>query len=107
MAEALGAISIDATTVAATGLAGACDPEVFGAAVAGADVVLTENVGDYARTAAEHRTAGGHHPGVLVVLSDRFFRRPAGIQPLVAAIQALGGEDIQDRVVHLERVNDA
>jgi hypothetical protein len=64
--------------------------------------VLTENVGDYVRIAAEHSTAGEHHHGVLITLSSRFSRRPAGIGPLVAAIQAVAGEQIKDRVVYLE-----
>jgi hypothetical protein len=62
-----------------------------------------ENVADFARIGAEHTTAGGHHRGVLIALSSRFTRRPAGLQPLVASIQAVV-EDIEDRVVYLKRV---
>ena len=65
--------------------------------------VLTENVGDFARTAAEHSTAGGHHPGVLIAVSSRFSRRPAGIGPLIAATQAIAGEQIGVRVVYLNK----
>ncbi len=65
VAEALRAAGIEATTVANLRLAGATDPELFGAAVAGGYAVLTENVGDFARIAAEHSTAGGHHNGLL------------------------------------------
>jgi hypothetical protein len=101
VAGALEAAGIEATTVADLRLAGASDSEVFGAAVAGGYCVLTENVGDFARIAAEHSTAGGHHHGVLIALSSRFSRRPAGSGPLVAAIQALAGEQIADRVVYL------
>jgi Domain of unknown function (DUF5615) len=101
VAGALEAAGIEATTVADLRLAGASDPEVFGAAVAGGYSVLTENVGDFARIAAEDSTAGGHHHGVLIALSSRFSRRPAGIGPLVAAIQALPGEQIADRVVYM------
>ena len=105
VAEALRAINIDAVTVAALRLAGASDQEVFDAAVAGGYAVLTENVADFARIAAEHTTAGGHHRGVLIALSSRrFTRRPAGLQPLVASIQAVVDEDIEDRVVYLKRV---
>jgi hypothetical protein len=75
---------------------------VFGAAAVGGYFVLTENVGEFARIAAEHSTAGGHHDGVLIALSSRFSRRPAGIGPLVAAIQAIAGERIADRVVYLK-----
>jgi len=66
--------------------------------------VLTENVGDFARIAAEHSTAGGRHSGLLIALSNRFSRRPAGIEPLLAAIQAIADQQIDDRVVYLERV---
>jgi hypothetical protein len=101
VAGALEAAGIEATTVADLRLAGASDPEVFGAAVAGGYSVLTENVGDFARIAAEHSTAGGHHHGVLIALSSRLSRRPAGIGPLIAAIQALATEQIADRVMYL------
>jgi Domain of unknown function (DUF5615) len=107
VAEALRAINIEATTVAALRLAGAADPEVFGAAIAGGYAILTENVGDFARIAAEHSTAGGRHPGVLIALSSRFSRRPAGVQPLVTDIQAVADEDIQDRVVYLDGTEHA
>jgi hypothetical protein len=103
VAEAVRAAGIDATTVADLRLAGASDPEVFGAAVVGGYTVLTENVGDFARIAAEHSTAGGHHSGLLVALSSRFSRRPAGLQPLVAAIHAIADQRVEDRVIYLER----
>lgn len=104
VAEALRAAAIEATTVANLRLAGATDPEVFGAAVAGDYAVLTENVGDFAQIAAEHSTPGGHHNGLLVALSSRFSRRLAGLRPLVAAVEAIAGEQIEDRVIYLERV---
>ena len=101
VAEALRAAGIEATTVAGLGLAGASDPEVFAAAVAGGYAVLTENVADFARIAAEHTAAGRRHSGVLIALSGRFTRRPGGLQPLLAAVQAVEGEQIEDRVVYL------
>jgi hypothetical protein len=106
VAGELHAARIEATTVADLRLGGASDPEVFGAAVAGGYTVLTENVGDFARIAAEHSTAGGHHHGVLIALSSRFSRRPAGIGPLIAAIQAVADEQIADRVVYLQQAVD-
>ena len=77
---------------------------MFGAAVAGKFAVLTENVGDFAQIAAEHSTAGGHHNGLLAALSSRFSRRLAGLRPLVAAVEAIAGEQIEDRVIYLGRV---
>ncbi len=87
-AEALRAAGIDAATVIGIGLAGRSDPEVFAEAAARDRALLTENVADFARISAEHLTAGHHHPGVLIALSSRFSRRPAGICPLVGAICA-------------------
>jgi predicted nuclease of predicted toxin-antitoxin system len=104
VAEALRAAGIEATTVADLRLAGASDPEVFGAAVAGGYTVLSENVGDFARIAAEHSTTGERHHGVLIALSSRFSRRPGGIQPLVAAIRAVESDQFEDRVVYLKRM---
>jgi Domain of unknown function (DUF5615) len=103
VAEALQSTGIEAATVTDLRLAGASDAEVFAAAVASGYSVLTENVGDFTRIAAEQSIAGGHHHGVLIALSSRFSRRPAGIGPLIAAIQAITGEQIADRVVYLER----
>ena len=66
--------------------------------------MLTENVGDFARIAADHSTGGGHHPGLLIALSSRFSRRPAGQQPLFDAIRAIADEQIEDRVIYLKPV---
>lgn len=104
VAEALRASGIDATTVADLRLGGASDAEIFRAAVAGGFCVLTENVGDFARIAAEHSAGGGHHAGLLIALSSRFSRRPAGVRPLADAIRAIADEPIEDRVVYLEPV---
>jgi hypothetical protein len=101
-AEALLAAGIDASTVLELGLAGRSDPEVFAEAVARDRAILTENVADFARISAEHLTAGHHHPGVLIALSSRFSRRPAGIAPLVGAIRALADQQVGDRVVYLQ-----
>ena len=106
LAEGLQAVRIDAVTVADLGLSGSSDAEVFGAAVASGRAVLTENVSDFARIAAEHTTGGGHHDGVLIALSSRFSRRPAGIRPLIAAIEAIQSDHLDDRVVYLKRTAD-
>jgi Domain of unknown function (DUF5615) len=106
LAESLRSAGIEATTVTDLRLAGASDEELFGAAVASGYAVLTENVGDFARIAAEHSTAGGRHPGVLIALSSRFSRRPGGIPPLVRAIRSIASGQIDDRVVYLKRPHD-
>jgi predicted nuclease of predicted toxin-antitoxin system len=104
-AEALHDAGIDAVTVAELGLAGRSDPDVFDAAAAGGYVLLSENVADFARIAADHIGAGHHHPGVLIALSSRFSRRPAGLGILVAAVLAIADQPLEDRVVFLERTD--
>ena len=101
-AEALQAAGMHATTVRELGLAGSSDPEVFAAAIAKGSVLLTENVADFTRISAEHLLAGQHHPGVLIALSSRFSRRPAGTPALVAAIVGLAGQSVADCVVYLQ-----
>jgi hypothetical protein len=102
LAKALRAADVDACTVAELGLAGSSDPEVFAAAIADGRALLTENVADFVRIAAEHLTAGRHHPGVLIALSSRFSRRAAGIGPLVTAISDVADQQLTDRLVYLQ-----
>jgi hypothetical protein len=103
VAEALRVTGIDASTVTDLRLAGASDLEVFGAAVVSGCAVLTENLGDFTRIAAEHSIAGAHHNGLIIALSSRLSRRPAGVPTLVDAVQAVADEHIEDRIVYLER----
>jgi hypothetical protein len=103
LAESLRAASIDETTVADLGKAGSSDSELFAFAIAEGRVMLTENVVDFARIAAERSTAGEHHHGLLIALSSRFSRRPAGLRPLITAIQTVASECLDDRIVYLER----
>ncbi|MGH2715540.1 MAG: DUF5615 family PIN-like protein [Thermoleophilaceae bacterium] len=104
-AEALRDASIDAVTLAELGLAGRSDLDVFAAAAANGHVLLSENVADFARIAADHLNAGLNHPGVLIALSSRFSRRPAGSSALVAAVLTIADQSLEDRVVFLERTD--
>jgi Domain of unknown function (DUF5615) len=104
-AEALQAAGMHAATVIGLGLAGSSDPEVFAAAIVEGSVLLTENVADFTRISAEHLLAGQHHPGVLIALSSRFSRRPAGIPVLVEAITGLAGQSVADCLVYLQAPN--
>lgn len=103
LAIGLETAGIESTTVAVLGLAGRTDADVFAAAVAGGYAVLTENVGDFTRIAADYIIGSGHHHGLLIALSSRFSRRPAGVAPLVTAINAIAHERLDDRVVFLRR----
>ena len=53
----------------------------------------------------EHSVAGGHHAGLLVALSSRFSRRPASLRSLIAAVQAIADEHIEDQVVYLHHTD--
>jgi Domain of unknown function (DUF5615) len=101
LAEALRAAGVDVRTVVELGSAGSSDPEVFAAAIADGRAPLTENVADFARISGEHLAAGGRHSGVLIALSSRFSRRPAGTGALVAAIRAVADQRLDDRLVYL------
>lgn len=103
LADALRAAGVNVSTVAERGLAGRSDSDVIEAAAADGCVVLTENVSDFARIAAERVTAGGHHAGVLIALSSRFSRRPRGIPKIAAAVCAIADEELEDRVVYLKQ----
>ena len=105
LAERLRAAGIEAATAGELGLAGSSDPDVFAAAVAGSYPLLTENVADFARIYADHLNAGHHHPGVVLALSSRFSRRPAGIGPLLVAIRRIAGEQLDDRLIYLRPID--
>jgi hypothetical protein len=92
---------IDAVTVTELGLAARSDADVFAAAADGGYVLLTENVSDFARLCSEHVAAGRHHFGVLIALSSRFSRRPAGYAAIVTAVAAVAGDQLDDRLVYL------
>ena len=107
LAQGLRDKGIDAVTVAELGLTGRSDADVFTAAADGGYAVLTENVSDFARLCGEHVAAGGHHFGVLIALSSRFSRRPAGYGTIVTAVVAMGPDQLDDRLVYLECPNQA
>lgn len=101
LAEVIRAGGIETSTVGELGLGGRSDPDVLAAAQAGGYVLLTENVADFARLAAEHLNTGKHHPGVLIALSSRFSRRPSGINAIAAAVRCVASEHLRDRVVYI------
>ncbi len=102
LAQALRDQGIDAVTVAEFGLAGRSDGDVFAAAIDEGYALLTENVSDFARLCSEHVAAGRHHLGVLIALSLRFSRRPAGYGAIAAAVAAVADDRLHDRLVYLE-----
>ncbi len=107
LAQALRDQGIDAATVAELGMAGRSDADVLAAAADGGYVLLTENVSDSASLCGDHVAAGRHHLGVLIALSSRFSRRPAGYCAIVTAVAAASGDQLDDRLVYLERPGQA
>jgi predicted nuclease of predicted toxin-antitoxin system len=105
LAEALRASDVEAVTVVEHGLGRRSDLDVFLAAVDGGYALLTENVADFTRIAADHITAGRHHPGVLIALSSRFSRRAAGQEALVAAVLTTADQPLEERVIFLPRTD--
>jgi predicted nuclease of predicted toxin-antitoxin system len=103
LAGALRDAGVDVVTVTELGLAGSSDADVFSAAVSAWRIVLTENVADFARIAAQQSIDAQRHPGLLISLSSRFSRRRAGVPVLVAAVLSIVDESMDDRVVYLER----
>jgi hypothetical protein len=106
LAASLRAVEIDAVTIIELGMAGTPDTDVFAYAVTDERAVLTENVADVVPIAAQHSTTGAHHAGLLIALSNRFSRRPAGYGRLVAAIAAHQSDDLTDRIIYLEAIAD-
>lgn len=102
LADALFGEDLEVATVAELGLAGSSDAAVLEAGATEGYAVLTENVGDFVRLASERLAAGRHHCGVLVALSTRFSRRPAGIPAIATAVRSVAAEALDDRVIYLE-----
>ena len=103
LADASRSSGVEAATAGELGFAGYSDPDLLAAAATGGYVLLTENVSDFARLAAEYLTAGGHHAGVLIALSSRFSRRPGGLAKIASAVRAVADEHLEDRLVYLEQ----
>ncbi len=101
LAQVLRDQGIDAATVTELGMAGRSDADVFAAATDGGYALLTENVTDFARLCSEHIAAGRHHHGVLIAFSSRFSRRPVGYPAIAAAVAAVAGDRLDDRLVYL------
>jgi hypothetical protein len=106
LVKALDLHRIEAVTAIELGLAGLSDPDLLDAAADRGRSLLTENVADFARLASEHVAAGRHHAGVLIALSSRFSRRASGIPHLAAAVGAIASDDVRDRLVFLENVDE-
>ena len=105
LAEALRSEGIDASTASQLGLAGLSDLDLFTAAVAKGDTILSENIADFSRISPDHISAGCHHSVILFALSSRFTRRPGGSNKLLSAICSVGNECLDDRIIYLSNAD--
>jgi len=102
LAEALESLGIEAVTAVGEGLAGLSDDDLFEEAVREGRVLLTENVSDFSRIAAQRLAAGEHHHGLLIALSSRFSRRPKGVRDIASAVRSIAVGELEDRTVYVE-----
>jgi len=70
--------------------------------------LVSENVADFMRLYGEWGAAGRAHAGIVIALSSRFSRTPAGYEALLAVLAELcsrrpGPEELADAVHFLAR----
>lgn len=93
----------DVDVVAATELPrryrGVPDDEVFRRARADGRVIVTDNVGDFARLVAEAADRGEAHPGVVFAVQPAFDRaQPGVVGAMVRSLAALARSANADRL---------
>ena len=89
-------------------LRGLADEELLAIAALEERALVSENVADFMRLYGEWGAAGRVHAGIVIALSSRFSRTPAGYEALAAALAALcsqppGREGLADGVRFLAR----
>jgi nucleoside-diphosphate-sugar epimerase len=73
-------------------LKGLADEELLVIAAREERAVVSENVSDFMRLYGEWAAAGREHAGVVIALSSRFSRTPAGWDALINALAELRSE---------------
>lgn len=73
-------------------LRGLADEELLAIAAREERALLSENVADFMRLYGEWGAAGRAHAGVVIALSSRFSRTPAGYEALASALAELCSE---------------
>jgi len=89
-------------------LRGLADEELLVIAAREGRAIVSENVADFMRLYGEWGAAGRRHAGIVIALSSRFSRTPAGYEVLVDSLVALcaqrsEGEALVDAVHFLAR----
>jgi hypothetical protein len=109
LARALRERGADAEGVDERGpLRGLADEELLVVAAREGRALVSENVADFMRLFGEWGAAGRQHSGIVIALSSRFSRTPAGYEGLVDALVDLcaarsGDEALADAVHFLAR----
>ena len=70
-------------------LRGLADEELLVVAAREGRALVTENVADFMRLYGEWGAAGGPHAGIVIALSSRYSRTPAGYEVLVDSLVEL------------------
>jgi Domain of unknown function (DUF5615) len=89
-------------------LRGLADEELLVVAARENRALVSENVADFMRLYGEWGAAGRRHAGIVIALSSRFSRTPAGYESLVEALvdlceQRAGDAPLADAVHFLTR----
>lgn len=89
-------------------LRGLADEELLAVAAGEGRALVSENVADFMRLYGEWGAAGRQHAGIVIALSSRFSRTPAGYEVLVDSLVELcaqhpGREALADAVHFLAR----
>jgi Domain of unknown function (DUF5615) len=90
LARSLRERGVDAEGVDECGpLRGLADEELLVVAAREGRALVSENVADFMRLYGEWGAAGRRHAGIVIALSSRFSRTPAGHEVLVDSLAAL------------------
>lgn len=90
LARALRERDVDAEGVDERGpLRGLADEELLVVAARESRALVSENVADFMRLYGEWGAAGRRHAGIVIALSSRFSRTPAGYEVLVDSLVEL------------------
>jgi len=90
LARGLREQSIDAEGVdERSPLRGLADEELLVVAAREGRALVSQNVADFMRLYGEWGASGRRHPGIVIALSSRFSRTPAGYEVLVDALVEL------------------
>jgi len=85
-------------------LRGLADEELLVVAAREGRALVSENVADFMRLYGEWGAAGRRHAGIVIALSSRFSRTPAGYEVLVDSLVEIGerrpGHDAFADAVH-------